>query len=146
MLLTYPGGAVAKVESGYIQPGRWQDPVVPGAMTTKEVVVVGETATADVDLEAGRFTWWDIHHELRQGVWTPIIGAKQEPPLEPTDPLRLIGAELEAFLAAARARRPAVAGALECGVQVAAVLEAAYESARRGAPVKIELDAAVGAR
>ncbi|HET6522670.1 MAG TPA: Gfo/Idh/MocA family oxidoreductase, partial [Geminicoccaceae bacterium] len=44
VLLTYPGGVVAKVESGLVQPGRRHDTVMPNAHTTKEVAVSGSEA------------------------------------------------------------------------------------------------------
>src|SRR3990172_4414418 len=47
-LFTYPGDVVAQVEAGYIQPGQWRDKVVPGAMTTKRITVVGSRKTVTV--------------------------------------------------------------------------------------------------
>ena len=138
VLLTYPGGVVAKVESGYIQPGRWKDKVVPGAMTTKELAVVGERASAELDFETETLILHDVHHELRHGVWTAVVGGSTQLPVEPCDPVQMVARELEAFLQAVRTRAAGPAGPVESGVNLAVLIEAIYESASRRQPVRIE--------
>lgn len=139
VLLTYPSGTVAKVESGYIQPGRWKDKVVPGALTSKEIVVVGDRATAEVDFETETLTLYDVHHELRNGVWTAVVGGATQPPVEPCDPVQMVCRELEAFLTSVETRQPPAAGPVESGVHLAGLMECIYESARANAPVKVHL-------
>jgi len=139
VLLTYPGGTIAKVESGYIQPGRWKDKVVPGALTSKEIVVVGDRATAEVDFETETLTLHDAHHELKDGVWTAVVGEVVQPPVEPCDPVQMVCRELEAFLSSVKTRQPTAAGPVESGVHLAALMESIYESARLNAPVKVRL-------
>lgn len=138
VLLTYPSGTVGKVESGYIQPGRWQDKVVPGAMTTKEMVIVGETATAEIDFEAETCFLTEVHHELTQGIWTPVRGPRTSLPVEPCDPVQMICRELEAFLKSVQTRESTVAGPVECGVHLAVLMECLYESASHHEPVRVE--------
>ena len=146
VLLTYPGGTVAKVESGYIQPGRWPDKVVDGAMTTKEITVVGETATAEVDFEAETFTITDVHHELRNGIWTPVRAEPTRIQVESCDPVQLVCRELEAFLTSVQHRGPTAAGPIDCGVNLAVLMECLYASADRHEAVRIDLSLPVGSR
>lgn len=146
VLLTYASGAIAKVESGYIQPGRWKDKVVPGAMTTKEITIVGESGAAEIDYETETLTFYDAHHELRNGVWAAMVGASTQPVVEPCDPVQMVCRELEAFLASVQSRSPAVAGPVESGVNLALLMEQIYESAARRQPVRIAAEAMVGTR
>jgi predicted dehydrogenase len=141
VLLTYPDGTVAKLESGYIQPGRWKDKVVPGAMTTKQLTVVGERAAAELDFETETLTLHDAHHELCSGVWTAVVNGSVQVPLEPCDPVQMVCRELEAFLEAVRTRRSVGPGPVESGVQLAVLMEAIYESAKQGTPVRLEHNA-----
>lgn len=139
VLMTYADGTIAKVESGYVQPGRWKDKVVPGALTSKDIVVVGETFTAEADFETETLTVHDAHHELRDGTWAAIVGAASVPPIEPCSPVQMVARELEAFLASVQARTPTAAGPVESGVHLAAIMEAIYESGRTGVPVKVRV-------
>lgn len=139
VLLTYPDGTLAKVESGYVQPGRWNDKVVPGALTTKEITVVGEQRTAGVDFETESLTLYDAHHELRNGVWTAVVGAAARPAVEPCAPVQMVMRELAGFLHAVEVRKGSGPGPIDAGVHLAVLMEAIYESARINAPVKVRL-------
>ena len=146
VLLTYPGGTLAKVESGYIQPGRWKDKVVAGAMTTKELAIVGERAAAELDFETETITLHDAHHERRDGVWAAVVAGATHPATEPCDPVQMVCRELSAFLASMETRTPPMAGPVESGVNLAALMEAIYESASRREPVRLASGAAVASR
>ncbi len=146
VLMTYPGGAVGKVESGYVQPGRWNDKVVPGALTTKEIVIVGSKATAEADFEAETMAIHDVHHELRNGVWAAVVGDTVRQPVEPCDPVAMVSRELSAFLRSVERREAPSAGPVESGVHLAALIEAIYESAERREAVRIEPPAEVASR
>ena len=137
-LLTYPSGAVGKIEAGYIQPGRWKDKVVAGAMTTKELAVVGERATAEVDFEAETLTLHDVHQEFRNGTWTPVLSGSRQIPVEPCDPVEMVCRELKGFLHCVETREPPAAGPIASGVNLALLMEAIYDSARRSAAVPVE--------
>lgn len=139
VLLTYPNGTVAQVESGYIQPGRWKDKVVAGAMTSKELTLVGERATVEADFETEAVTWHDVHHELRNGTWTPVMGGSTQPVVASCDPVQLVARELEAFLKSVQTRRPTEAGPVESGVNLAVLMEGIYESSSRGSPVRLDV-------
>ncbi len=146
VVLTYPEGRIAHLECGYIQPGRWKDKVVPGALTTKDLTVVGESATIEIDYETEMLTRYDVHHELRDGVWAAIVGETIQPPLPPCDPVQMVCRELEAFLKSVQTRQPPAAGPIESGVNIAVIMEAIYESARRGSPVPVEAVSPTAAR
>lgn len=138
VLLTYPQGTMAKVESGYIQPGRWKDKVVAGAMTTKEIVVVGERATIEADFETETVVLHDVHHEFRSGTWTPVMGVSTQPVVASCDPVQMVCRELEAFLKAVETRQPTSAGPVESGLHLAVLIEAIYDSAKQGRPVRLD--------
>lgn len=144
VLLTYPGGTIAKVESGYIQPGRWKDKVVSGAMTTKAVSLVGAQASAELDFETETITLHDVHHEPRQGVWTAVVGGAAQLATEPCDPVQMVCRELAAFLQSVETRTLPMAGPVKSGVNLAVLIEAIYESASRREPVRLAGDAPVG--
>ncbi len=145
VLLTYPSGAIGKVESGYIQAGRWKDKVVAGALTTKEIMVVGERATAEGDYETERLVIHDVRHEPRNGVWTALLNGATELPVDSCDAVQMTCRELRAFLDCVAARRPTVAGPLECGVRLATLIDCIYESARTNKPVRVPSPAPVPA-
>ena len=129
-LFTYPGDIVVRVEAGYIQPGEWRDKVVPGAMTTKSITVVGSQKTVVADFEAERTTMYDVHHELRDGVWTAVQGAAIAPPIPAASPLDQIKAELADFLDCVRTKRRPAADSIACGVNLAVVIDTFCRSAR----------------
>jgi UDP-2-acetamido-3-amino-2,3-dideoxy-glucuronate N-acetyltransferase len=137
LVLHYPDGAVAKIESGYIQPGRWIEKVVPNAMTTKEVFVCGTTATAELDFEQDLLQIHNVRHERKSGIWTPVMGATDTVDIIATTPIQMIAAELSDFLRSVEHRRAPQADGYGAGCVVAAIIEAAYRSAALGTPVDI---------
>ena len=137
VLLSYPDGTVAKVESGYIQPGRWKDKVVAGAMTSKELMVVGSRASAEIDFETETLTLHDAHHEKGDGIWTARVGESSNIPVPSCDPVQMVCRELESFLSKVQGRQPARPGPVEGGVDLALLMECIYESARSRLPVRL---------
>jgi UDP-N-acetylglucosamine 3-dehydrogenase len=137
VLLDYPGGVVGKIESGYIQPGRWRDRVVPNAFTTKEVTVCGSRATVEIDFEQERLDVHRVHHELVNGVWTAVVAGRDTPPTATMTPVQMIAAELAGFLECVAARRPPPADASSAGVAIADIVEAVHASATTAVPVDI---------
>jgi UDP-2-acetamido-3-amino-2,3-dideoxy-glucuronate N-acetyltransferase len=137
VLLEYPGNILAKVESGYIQPGRWRDRVVPNAFTTKDVVVCGSRATLEIDFEQERLDVHHVRHELRDGVWTAIVDGRETPTTATMTPVQMIAAELRGFLDCVATRRRPDADAGTAGVLMADIVQAVYASAARGAPVDL---------
>jgi len=137
VLLEYPNGVVAKVESGYIQPGRWRDRVVPNAFTTKDVFVSGSEATVEIDFEQERLDLHKVHHELRDGVWTAQVEGSQTPNLGTRAPVQMIAAELRGFLAAVSTRQAPEANEVASGVVVADIVECIHASARSGQRVDV---------
>lgn len=139
ILLTYPGGLLANVESGYIQPGRWNDRVVPGAKTTKELIVCGSQATIEADFESGTVELFRVHHELRDGVWTLVNGGSERPNLISLGPVDQVRLELEAFLYCVEHRTRPEANVLESGLKLAELMDAIYQSAAQGQRLNLEI-------
>lgn len=137
-LFTYPGDVVTRVEAGYIQPGEWRDKVVAGAMTTKSITAIGSRKTVVVDFETETVQIYDVHHELRSGTWTAVQGDATMPSLGTASPLAQISAELADFLTAVNDRRRPSAGVVDCGVNLALIIEALYRSSQER--TRIDLD------
>jgi predicted dehydrogenase len=137
VLARYPGHVVAKVECGYIQPGRWHDKVVPNAMTTKEIFVCGSQATAEVDFETDNAVLHPVRHEFNQQTWVPVSSGSMALNGGTATPLQMICDELRAFLHAIDQRERPATGVIGSGVVLAKLMEAVYESASRGTPVAL---------
>ena len=143
VVLHYPDGLVAKVESGYIQPGRWRDKVVANAFTTKEIAVCGSAATVEIDFEQEIVHLHRVHHELRAGIWTADVAGSETPNVGTASPIQMIATELEEFLAAVREGRVPDANATTAGVVMADIVESIYASARSGQPAPVAESGAV---
>ena len=129
VLLTYPDGVVAHVESGYIQPGQWNDRVVPHAKTTKTLVVCGSRATIEADFETGTVELFRVYHEQRDGIWQLVNDGSTRPALPAVGPVDQVKLELEAFLRCVATRAMPEANATGSGVALAELIEAVYRSA-----------------
>jgi predicted dehydrogenase len=138
ILLSYPNGALAKVETGYIQPGRQPDNVVPNALTTKAIEICGSKGALEIDYQAERAIWHRVRHELHgDGFWRPVFDDAVIPRLEPRGPVEVLMSELTEFLGHVRHRTRPEADVQAAGVAIAALYEAIMESARTRRPVAI---------
>lgn len=137
-LFTYPGEVVCKVEAGYIQPGQWRDKVVPGAMTTKTLTLVGARQTVTADYETEMVEVFDVHHKLRDGVWTAVNGGSRKAPVGTATPVEQVAAELRDFLRCVGTRQNPIANAVESGALLARIMEALYRSAKACAKEPID--------
>lgn len=136
-LFVYPGGVLANVEAGYIQPGRWRDKVVPGAMTTKTITWMGSKATLIADFESDQLEIIHVEHEKAGENWTVSIRGSERPYVSSSTPVEMIGSELSDFLACIEERRKPGANAHVSGVLLGKVMEAFYQSAREGRTIAI---------
>jgi predicted dehydrogenase len=94
-----PDGALAKVETGYIHPGRQPDNVVPAALTTKAIEVCGSDGALEIDFKAERLVWHRVRHTLHDdGFWRTVFGDVIMPKLEPRGPVEVVASELAEFL------------------------------------------------
>lgn len=137
-LFTYPGNVVVRVEAGYIQPGQWRDKVVPGAMTTKAITVIGARKTVAIDFETEVVHLYDVHHELRDGTWTAIQADATSPTVGTASPVEQIKAELADFLTSVETRRRPSANVVDSGVNLALIIEGLYRSAAERSRVDLE--------
>jgi len=143
VLFTYNNDVLVKVESGYIQPGRWNDKVVPNAMTTKEIAVMGSQTTMEADFEIEKLQVYDVHHELIDGIWTAINNGGTSPNIGTASPIDQICLEFQAFLNSVETREKPLANVIDSGVYLAKIMEAVYKSAQidRSVPIKYVDDA-----
>jgi len=140
VVLQYPSGIVGQVESGYVQPGNWVDRVVPNAMTTKDITVVGDRKTVRADFEIDKVEVFEVRHELQNGIWTPVHGDCITPRLRSVTPAELVALELEALLQSVDKRTAPDPNVRDSGVVLAKVMEAVYRSAGSGQAVAIRAD------
>ena len=138
VLMQYSGGAFAKIESGYIQPGKWRDKVVPNAFTSKEIFVCGTSSTVEADFETEYMTVHDVHHEFLNGTWAPVVAGNTVSNTTTATPVQMIQAELKDFLDCAEAGRRPSANVVGSGVVLARLMEAIYDSANSGQPVDLQ--------
>ena len=136
-LFTYPDGVVANIEAGYIQPGRWRDKVVPGAMTTKTITWMGSKATLIVDFENDEMEILDVEHHRAGESWTVSLRGGQSPYIPNSTPVEMICSELSDFLGCVETRRKPGANVDVSGVVLGRVMEAFYQSAKEGRTVPL---------
>jgi predicted dehydrogenase len=138
ILLTWPDGAVAKIEASYIQPGRQPDTVMPNALTTKTMEVCGSEGALEIDFQAERLIWHRVRHERHaDGSWHPVFGDALVPKLEPRGPIDILASQFTEFLDHVAHRTAPEADVQRCGVDMALLLQAITNSARSGRPVAL---------
>ena len=139
IVLTYPSGAVAKVETGYIQPGRQPDNVVADALTTKAIEVCGSEGALEIDYQAERLVWHHVRHERHaDGFWRPVFRDAVVPKLEPRGPVEVVMSELAEFLGHVEQGTRPEADVQRAGVDIAVLYEAITRSARQNRPVRLK--------
>lgn len=127
--LFYPSGALAHIEVGCIQPGRWNDNIVPGSTQTKEFVVAGSEGAGEIDYQINELRLHRVRHELVDGLWRPNNRGLEMPHGSVVEPHQVVAGEFAAFLDAVDGKAPPLAGVEECGVGMARVLDAVHRSA-----------------
>ncbi len=134
IVMEWDDGPVAQVEAGYVQPGRWPDAVVPGAITSKEITVSGTLGAVEIDYAVETYVVHQVTHVQEAGIWTPRFAADAAPRNVPAaDAVGVLTAELAAFLRRVEgAEWPAgfAADGLDGGLNMARLLEAIETAAR----------------
>lgn len=136
--LEYPGGAAALIETGYVQPGRWPDAVVPGAVTSKEIAFVGSDGVAEIDFAAETYRLQRGGHRLVDGLWRPVFSPPEAPDAPAADPVAVLMAEFAHFADCVVLKVPCEADLWDCGVVLAAITDAARRSAALRQAVAID--------
>lgn len=136
-LFTYPDGVVANIEAGYIQPGRWRDKVVPGAMTTKTITWMGSKAALIADFESDELEIIHAEHEKGGENWRVSIRGSERPYIPNTTPVEMICNELSDFLVCVEERRKPEANAGVSGALLGKIMEAFYKSASEGRSISL---------
>jgi predicted dehydrogenase len=138
VLLTYPNGLVARVEAGYIQPGRWVDDIVPGAQATKEATICGALGALEIDFHSQRLIWHRVRHERHaDGLFRPRFEAASMPHHTPMTPVEIVASQLDSFLGHVARRSRPDADALRAGVAMADLYAAIVRSATSNQPVAL---------
>ncbi len=118
------GNVFASIEVGYFTP-----------LKTREVVVIGSQKSLIVDytLQQDKVKVYSSHHRKEKDDWIAVEGDVHTVEFDPEEPLLI---ELRAFLSSIRTRTPPLADG-QCGADAVKVIEAALESSRKGASVRI---------
>lgn len=137
VVLQFAGGTVAHIETGYIQPGRWPDAVVPDAVTSKEIAISGSAGIVEIDYAGETMSYRAARHIARDGTWLPQLAPSQPVPAPAATPLEVVTAELNDFLKAIDSGGKSGDDGLDGGVMMAQILEAASRSAASGQAVAL---------
>lgn len=122
VLLDY-GKEMAQVESGYFPPGNWRDIVIMGDKAS----IVSNIVKQDVAL-------YNNYHKMENNIWTAIDEGVVRPKIITKEPLYQ---ELRTFLDSVKTRnKPSADG--ESGFQTLKIVEAAYQSSKKGKKVSID--------
>ena len=142
IVLEWNDGPVAQVEAGYVQPGRWPDAVVPGAITSKEIAVSGSLGAVEIDYAAETYIEHRVTHENDADVWTPRFARPASPrSVAAADAVTVLAAELANFMRRIETREKPVGFAddgLDGGLNMALLLEAIESSAREHRAVDLQ--------
>jgi len=134
LTLTWENGPAAQLEVGLVQPGRWPDAVVPGAITDKRLTVTGSEGALEIDFAAEAMTAWRARHHLADA--KPPELAREPVGAWPADPVAVVAAELAHFRDCVRARRAPESGLMDAGVDIMRLIEAAERSSALGQAVR----------
>ncbi len=141
ILLDWSGGPAAQIECGYVQPGRWPDAVVAGALTSKEIAVSGAKGAVEIDFAAETYVDHSVTHENRDGAWTPHFHAPAASRNVPAaDAVAVLTAEFVEFLGRLEGAAPKdgfAADGLDGAWRMALLLEAITTSAESRQAVTI---------
>lgn len=117
------GKKTAFIEAGYLPPEKRRD-----------ISIVGERASLYCDLQKGVLLRCDNRHEWEGGRCVAVEGKATEVEVPRDEPLKR---ELEAFLDAIRSRKKPLSDG-QAGYEALRVVEACYESSRRGERVELQ--------
>ncbi|MDF3072916.1 MAG: hypothetical protein K0S54_583 [Alphaproteobacteria bacterium] len=142
IVVEWNDGPVGQIEAGYVQPGRWPDAVVPGAITSKEIAVSGSSGAVEIDYAAETYMEHRVAHEDSAGVWKPRFAAPAAPrKVAAADAVAVLAAELSEFLRRIETgdRPVGFAGdGLDGGLNMALLLEATETAAREKRVVSLQ--------
>ncbi|MCW5749850.1 MAG: Gfo/Idh/MocA family oxidoreductase [Alphaproteobacteria bacterium] len=136
--LVYPRGTIASIETGYIQPGRWPDAVVPGAVTMKEIAVSGELAIAEIDFAAEVSSLRRGGHRQQDGSWRPAYGEPEPIAAPSASAPEVLAGHFRTFLDHVASREEPECSIIDCGYVPARIIEAAIQSARTGQAIGLD--------
>jgi predicted dehydrogenase len=111
------------VEAGYMPPEKRRD-----------ISIVGDQASLYCDFQKNSLLFFENRHEKREGRYVALEGKISEIPLDSSEPLQ---SELKAFLHSIENRSKPIADG-QAGYEALKIVEACYESSRKGRRIEIE--------
>lgn len=117
------GKKMVFIEAGYMPPEKRRD-----------ISIVGDRASLYCDFQKNSLLFCDNHHEKQGERCVALEGEVSEIPLDGEEPLKM---ELKAFIDSIRNRSKPLADG-QAGYEALKVVEACYESSRRGARLEME--------
>jgi predicted dehydrogenase len=138
-ILEWPDGTIGRLDASCVVAGELPDPFAPpGAWSRKRLEIAGEAGRLSAEFGSGELVFRAARHEPDgAGSWRQVVGAPQREIHAESSITPMIAAEFRAFLAARAAGTPPGPG-IEAGVQVAAVCEAMFQSARDGRRIEVQ--------
>lgn len=116
-------GTVVTIEAGYMSPERRRD-----------IVIVGDKGSIQCDFQKGSFVFYDNHHEIRGNQCVAEEGIMKRVQVGSDMPLTL---ELKSFLDSVQNRSKPLSDGWT-GYKALKIVEACYESSRKGETVTIQ--------
>jgi len=138
IVLRYPGGVVARIEAGRTGVGHLPDTVVPGAITTHVLTLVGSLGAAEVDYHAGTLLHRRARFEARDGIWSPEFGEVSELTGQAANWGDVMGQGFTEFLDAIENDTASPVPVAEAALDMAVLCEAIERSSQTGARIQLE--------
>lgn len=139
-ILEWPDGTIGRLDASCVVAGEVPDPFAPpGGWSRKRLELAGEAGRLSAEFGTGELVFRAARHEPDgSGSWRQIVGEPQRETHTESSITPMIAGEFRAFLAARAAGRPPSPG-VEAGVEVAAVCEAMFQSAREGRRIEVRV-------
>lgn len=137
VVLAWPDGMVARIQSSCVIAGPEPDPVVPGGWSRKSVTVTTRARQLTADLMADSLTERAARLDrLADDTWRTCVDAPKVTGFGAIGTDDVVAAEIASFVAAIRERTPSIAD-LQSGVAMVEICDALRRSAREGRTVAI---------
>jgi predicted dehydrogenase len=136
-MLRWPDGLLARIEASCVIAGDVPDPFFHGAPARKRLSFTGDEAQLDADFVTGTLRLRRGRHRRDGAYHRWSVEAASEERFAAPEPIGLVAAEFQAFLAARVQGRAATPSARD-GALVTTVCDAIFAAAARGAAVTIE--------
>lgn len=136
-ILEWPDGTIGRLDASCVVAGEIPDPFAPpGGWSRKRLELAGEAGRLSAEFGTGELVFREARHERDGASWRQVVGEPQREIHTEDSITPMIAAEFRAFLASRAAGTPPSPG-IAAGVEVAAVCEALFSSAREGRRIEV---------